>query len=179
MFLATYTGTRPGLQGIGNILIRTRLASPYSHSEVVFEPTDGVDHLMPDGCARATQQNEYWAASSVFAERLPNYSPKRSKQMGGVRFKRIDTSNPNKWETVPLFMDPIPVATWFVLHQGMKYDRGLILNYLWWALKSDNKNKVMCSESIAAAMGIEEAWRVDPAMLHSFAKFQLELKLSK
>lgn len=38
--------------GLGNVLIRLRLRGPYSHSEIVFEPGDGVDHLMPDGtCA--------------------------------------------------------------------------------------------------------------------------------
>ncbi len=42
MLLASYTGTRPGLQGLANRAIRFRLGGPYSHTELVFEPGDGV-----------------------------------------------------------------------------------------------------------------------------------------
>lgn len=40
MHLALYKGTRPGLQGVYNRLVRWWTASPYSHCEVVF--SDGV-----------------------------------------------------------------------------------------------------------------------------------------
>ena len=46
MQLASYKSTRLGLQGIANRIIRLRLRGPYSHTEVVFEPGDGVDHLV-------------------------------------------------------------------------------------------------------------------------------------
>ncbi len=51
MLLASYTSTRPGIQGIANRLIRWRLDGLTSHSEIVFTPFDGVDDLMPDGSA--------------------------------------------------------------------------------------------------------------------------------
>lgn len=40
MKLASYVGTRPGLQGLFNKLVRAILAAPESHSELVF--TDGL-----------------------------------------------------------------------------------------------------------------------------------------
>ena len=49
MKLASYKGRRKGFTGIFNVLIRFWLMGKHSHSEVIFEPGDGVDHLMPDG----------------------------------------------------------------------------------------------------------------------------------
>lgn len=49
MQLASYTATLPGVQGVFNRLIRWRFDGAYSHSEIAFEPADGVDALMPDG----------------------------------------------------------------------------------------------------------------------------------
>ena len=71
MLLASYKSTRPGLQGLFNRIIRLRLRGQYIHSEVVFEPGDGVGHLMPDGSAAPGQEGSLWCASSVAAEALP------------------------------------------------------------------------------------------------------------
>lgn len=101
MLLATYTGIRPGIQGIGNKAIRWRLGTKYTHSEVLFEPQDNVAHLMPDGNIEPDEFGNYWCASSVFGEKLPKYSLRRAGKTGGVRFKRINPFNPN-WQTVPL-----------------------------------------------------------------------------
>ena len=76
MQLASYVGTRRSLMGIGNRLIRLRLSGlkealktdasldqtvlRASHSEVVFEPGDGVDHLMPDGTCEPNAKGELW-----------------------------------------------------------------------------------------------------------------------
>ena len=68
MLLAFYKSTRPGLQGVANRVIRLRLRSIYSHCEVVFEPQDGVGHLMPDGSCEPGPAGELWCASSVAAE---------------------------------------------------------------------------------------------------------------
>ncbi len=64
MLLASYTSTRPGLQGVANRVIRLRLSGLYSHNELVFFPGDGVDHLMPDGTCEPID-GAYWAWSSV------------------------------------------------------------------------------------------------------------------
>lgn len=170
MLLATYTGIRPGIQGIGNKAIRWRLGTKYTHSEVLFEPQDNVAHLMPDGNIEPDEFGNYWCASSVFGEKLPKYSPTRAGKYGGVRFKRINTTG-GEWVHVKLHFDPKKVATWFVLNQGMRYDYSLIVQYAVWLLPGNKDNRVMCSESIAKAIGLPEAERIDPAILHNLAVF--------
>ena len=73
--------------------MRLRLGSQISHCELVFEPGDGVDDLMPDGtCAPVPIGNGglYWAGSSAAAEPIPPWSPRRAGSKGGIRFKRLD-----------------------------------------------------------------------------------------
>ena len=77
MKLASYTGTRPGVIGLGNILIRWRLKGDYSHNEVVFEPGDGVDHLMPDGTCASDADGALWCVSSTGLDRIPTWSRAR------------------------------------------------------------------------------------------------------
>ena len=64
MLLASYKSTRPGLQGLANVLIRLRLGGIYSHCELVFQPGDGVDHLMPDGTTAPDENGALWCVSS-------------------------------------------------------------------------------------------------------------------
>ncbi len=113
MKLASYVGTRDSLIGLGNRLIRLRLSgirqalqtdnSPSqdilraSYSEIVFEPGDGVDHLMPDGTCQPNEKGELWCVSSVGLERIPSFSHRRAGKLGGVRFKRINV-NSSVWE---------------------------------------------------------------------------------
>ncbi len=165
MLLASYKATRPGLQGIANRVIRLRLRSPYSHSEVVFEPSDLVGHLMPDGTAERGADGSLWCASSVAAEALPSYSPRRAGKTGGVRFKRI-TLNPDHWDVRRLAVDPLRTAQWFKDHEGELYDWQLILGFVAWVIPQQAQ-RWTCSESAAAALGVpdDEAWRFDPANL--------------
>jgi hypothetical protein len=174
MKLASYKSTRPGFQGLGNTLIRFRLESPYSHSELIFMPGDGVDHLMPDGTCEPDENGAYWAASSVFAEKLPAHSPRRAGKTGGVRFKRIKF-DPANWDIIDLDNGQanemsIMAAIWFVKNQGAPYDMVLISKFVVWAIPFQNNDKVMCSEAVATALGMPEPARIDPAMLHALAK---------
>ena len=100
MKLASYRGTRAFPNGIANILIRLRLRGDYSHSELIFEPSDLVDQYLPDGDSSETSEG-LWAFSSVAAEKLPEYSKVRGSEIGGVRFKRIKF-NPMKWDIVDI-----------------------------------------------------------------------------
>ena len=164
MLLASYKSTRPGLQGIANRVIRMRLRGPYSHTEVVFEPGDGVDHLMPDGsCARAAD-GSLWCASSVAAEALPEYSPRRAGKTGGVRFRRL-VLEPEHWDIVHYRHDPAAAARYFKEHQGALYDWQLILGFMAWMIPQ-RSSRWTCSEIAAAAAGYEDAWRFDPCSLH-------------
>ena len=116
MKLASYHGTRAGILGLGNILIRLRLRGIYSHSEIVFEPGDGVDALMPDGTCEPDADGALWCVSSTGLEHIPPWSPRRAGKRGGVRFKRI-VIKPDHWQ-----LDDMPgaqaAATWAVLNEG-------------------------------------------------------------
>ncbi|UBQ43940.1 hypothetical protein [Comamonas thiooxydans] len=162
MLLASYKSTRPGLQGLFNRIIRLRLRGQYSHSEVVFEPGDGVGHLMPDASADPGHDGSLWCASSVAAEALPAFSQSRAGKTGGVRFKRV-ALDPSRWDLVKVNLDPVATAQWFRAHEGEMYDWQLILGFLSWVIPQKDQ-RWTCSEACAAALGIPEAeaWRLDP-----------------
>jgi hypothetical protein len=126
---ASFIGTRPGIMGLGNALIRLRLRGNASHCEMVFEPGDGVDHLMPDGTCEPDSQGRLWCASSVGLEKLPQYSRRRAGKLGGVRFKRIDVSGP-EWELTPTNTQPLYAANTAAFYEGARYDWGYILAFL-------------------------------------------------
>lgn len=165
MKLASYKSTRPGLQGIANRIIRLRLRGLYSHNEVVFEPGDGVDRLMPDGSCAPDANGALWCASSVAAETLPGYSPRRAGKAGGVRFKRI-ALDPSRWDTQHVACDRAAAAQWFRTHEGELYDWQLVLGFLAWIVPQ-KAMRWTCSEACAAALGVAEgdAWRFDPMNL--------------
>lgn len=176
MLIASYKVTRPGLQGLFNRIIRLRLRAPYSHSEVVFEPGDGVGQFMPDGIAAQGQDGSLWCASSVAAEALPAYSPRRPGKKGGVRFKRV-VLDPDHWDIVKVDCDPLAAAQWFKAHEGELYDWQLILGFVSWVVPQKSQ-RWTCSESAAAALGIaeEEAWRFDPVNLHAASQTWLHTR---
>lgn len=167
MLLASYTSTRPGLQGVANRLIRLRLRGSYSHSELVFEPGDGVGHLMPDGTCQPDAAGALWCGSSVAAEALPAHSPRRAGHAGGVRLKRI-VLDPGHWDLQRVACSPLAAARWFAQHQGALYDWQLILGFLAWVVPHKSA-RWTCSEACAAALGVpeREAWRLDPAVLRA------------
>jgi len=167
MLIANYKATRPGLQGLFNRIIRLRLRSQYSHSEIVFEPGDGVGHLMPDGTAEPDQGGALWCASSVAAEALPAFSTRRPGKTGGVRFKRV-ALKPSHWDLVRLDCDPVAAAQWFKAHEGELYDWQLILGFVSWLIPQKSR-RWTCSEACAAALGVpkDDAWRFDPVNLRA------------
>lgn len=84
---------------------------------------------------------------------------------GGVRYKEVVYDDPENWD---IFVLPshyeAPARAWFDQHLGAAYDlRG---NFrMVFQFERDSRNKYFCSEAVAAALGIEEAWRIDPNML--------------
>ena len=169
MLLASYKSTRPGLQGIANRVIRWRLRGPYSHSEIVFEPTDLVDDLMPDGSAAPGPDGSLWCVSSVAAERLPAWSQIRAGRMGGVRFKRIKL-DPARWDFVRVKRDPRLAAVRARLVEGDPYDWPGILGFVWWAVRA-LAGWWSCAELCAHLLGIDEPERLDPCLLHRAAQW--------
>lgn len=165
MLLASYTGTRPGLQGLANRAIRFRLGGPYSHTELVFEPDDDVDGLMPDGTCAAGADGSLWCGSSVAAEPMPDYSTRRAGRTGGVRMKRV-ALDPTRWELLPLAGDAWRAARWFREHQGAPYDWQLIAGFLAWVVPQKSA-RWTCSEAVAAAAGFPDPQRFDPCTLRA------------
>ncbi len=165
MLLASYTGTRPGLQGLANRAIRFRLGGPYSHTELVFEPDDDVDGLMPDGTCAASVDGALWCGSSVAAEMMPSYSARRVGRQGGVRMKRV-LLDPERWDVLPLTGDAWRAAKWFREHDGALYDWQLILGFLAWVIPQ-KAARWTCSEAVAAAAGFPEPERFDPCTLRA------------
>lgn len=165
MKLASYKGTRPGLQGVANILIRLRLRGPYSHNEVVFEPSDEVGYLMPDGTCEPDASGALWCVSSVAAERLPAWSARRAGKVGGVRFKRIRI-DPSRWCVLDYPVDAAAAATRARSLEGALYDWQLILGYLAWLIPG-KAERWTCNEFCAWLGGIADPWRFDPCALHA------------
>lgn len=176
MKLASYKATRPGLQGLFNRLIRRRFSGLYSHSEVVFEPGDGVDALMPDGSCAADANGALWCASSVAMERLPAWSRYRAGKLGGVRFKRI-VLEPAKWALVKSYAEPIAAAQYAVRCEGHPYSWRLIAKLASWLASFKLTMQTTCSQFCAAAFGVPEAdaWRFDPCTLHAAMLHELDV----
>ena len=181
MKLASYVGTRNGFMGLANRLIRLRLSGlkealktdksliqavlRSSHSEIVFEPGDGVDNFMPDGTCNPNEKGELWCASSTGFDIIPSSSIYRAGKCGGVRFKRINV-NTHKWELTEAKVGAFFAAIWAVKNQGMLYDWQLVFSFLNW-LVPQNKSRVMCSEACAEMLGFIDAHRYDPCTLQS------------
>lgn len=165
MKLASYIGTRKGLMGVGNFLIRLRLGGLESHTEIMFEPGDGVDHLMPDKTCAPDKDGAYWHFSSVGLEKMPDYS-KRAGKLGGVRFKRI-VPDP-KWVYDPTIADPVFAATRAKELEGSLYDWQAVFRYLIWIIPN-KLSRGMCSEIAAELLGIpkEDAYLFDPRTIRA------------
>lgn len=165
MRLASYTSTRPGLQGIANRVIRWRLRGIYSHSEIVFEPGDGVGAWMPDGTCNPDKDGALWCVSSVAAERLPAGSQRRPGALGGVRFKRI-AMDESRWDLVRVQADPLKAAALAGLIEGAMYDWQGVLGFVSWLIPNKD-DRWSCAEVCAYLLGFAEAWRFDPCSLHA------------
>lgn len=141
MQLALYKGTRPGLAGLFNRVVRWWTNGPYSHCEIVLQALDGSQML----CASSSNTD------------------------GGVRFKAIDL-DPERWDLIALPAEnATAVIRWFDAHLGEGYDfiglAGFVLR------RSDgSKRRWFCSEACAAALGLDEPWRFCPNTLAALAR---------
>uniref|UniRef100_A0A6M3MHQ2 Uncharacterized protein n=1 Tax=viral metagenome TaxID=1070528 RepID=A0A6M3MHQ2_9ZZZZ len=170
MKLASYHGTRSGLMALGSMLIRLRLRGPFSHTEAVFEPGDGVDHLMPDGTCQPDADGALWCCSSVGLERIPAWSRRRPGRLGGVRMKRI-VLNPKKWTLDPVTTNPIAAAQWARDNEGRLYDWQLILGFVSWLIPR-KKSRVMCTGAALEMLGVPHAWRFDPCSAQALVSWR-------
>lgn len=139
MKAAFYKGTRPGLAGIYNRLVRWWTKSPYSHVELIFY--------------EGKRLNGSLAASA-------------SNMDGGVRTKVIEF-DPDRWDFIEL-PDSLEDRAWqwFCKHDGAPYDLVGNLQFVL-APIPHSQLRWFCSEAVAAALGIPDPWRYSPGTLAS------------
>jgi hypothetical protein len=177
MLLASYVDTRDGIIGVGNILIRLRIAGwqqafqlrpdsrfpdipRASHTELVFEPSDGVAELFPDHSLEE-KAGTLWGLSSVGLERVPEWSVRRSGALGGVRRKRINF-NSGKWKLTKIYgFSAYEAAKWAKENEGVPYDWRLVASKLVWLLPN-SEDTLMCNECVLTALGVKNAYLFDP-----------------
>jgi surface antigen len=146
MKVAFYKATRPGIQGWFNRAVRWWTNGPYSHCEVVL-------NVLSDGSCQC--------ASSSFID-------------GGVRLKTIKL-DPEHWDVVDYPADRYAVIEWFSQQHGKKYDTLGLFGFIW-RRADGHKKRWHCSESVAAALGFEQPWRLDPNSLYWVLRFNAILK---
>lgn len=172
MKLLSFHGTRSGIFGLGNVLIRARLRGQYSHNEVMFEPCDGpeVAALMPDGSLEPDANGALWCCSSVGLERLPSHSRRRAGKVGGVRFKRI-VPDRQRWTAEETDRDPLQAARWAREHEGSLYDWQYIVGFLAWFIPQ-KETRTACCEACAKMLGLAaDAWRFDCCSLSAAVRW--------
>lgn len=105
---------------------------------------------------------KYSHTELVFSD---GYSGSSSWLDGGVRLKKIDF-DPAKWDLFDIGTDAMEAFAlhWFLTNQGAKFDLLGLLGFIWRRGTRDN-GKWFCSASVAAALGYEESYRIDPCLL--------------
>lgn len=82
---------------------------------------------------------------------------------GGVRTKRI-ALDPGHWDLVDVDGDSEAAWKWLRAHHGEQYDLLGLAGFVARVLGHD-KARWVCSEAVAAMLGIPDAWRFDPCSL--------------
>ena len=124
----------------GRARLFNRLASwwlrgPYSHCELIL----GTDHNGLSICASSSMMD------------------------GGVRIKHMHL-NPDHWDLVPVSGDAHDAWHWLAQHHGDGYDYLGLVGFIARVL-GHNKARWVCSEAVAAMLGLPDAWRFDPCSL--------------
>ena len=121
---------------------------------------------------RAVTKGSYSHCEILFSDGM---SASASFIDGGVRFKRINF-DPEHWDFIELSnADESKARTWFDIHNHESYDIFGNIRFIFWPV-SEERYKWFCSESIAKALGLTQAWRYDPNTLYSALKFMENAK---
>lgn len=88
---------------------------------------------------------------------------------GGVRFKTMELGDDN-WDFIELPIEWVPAARlWFRQHEGKAYDfwgnLHLVIGFV-----GNSPDNWFCSEAMAAALCIDEPWRLEPNALYVVVK---------
>lgn len=82
---------------------------------------------------------------------------------GGVRVKCM-ALDPAHWDVIDIPGDENAAWAWVAEHKGEGYDLLGLLGFVARVLGQDQRRWV-CSEAVAAMLGIPDAWRFDPCSL--------------
>lgn len=82
---------------------------------------------------------------------------------GGVRVKHM-VLDPAHWDIVTTPGKPADAWAWLQKHQGAAYDVLGLVGFIARVLGHD-KDRWLCSEAVAAMLGMPDAWRFDPCSL--------------
>jgi hypothetical protein len=150
VFLASYTGTRPGAHGLVNRGIRFADKSIYSHTEIAVLHVD--QEASPGG---------------IVLSNFDCYSSSGSDH--GVRKKTMPL-NPAKWDLVWLpWMTATPVLDLYQDTQGAPYDFMGTGRFAIPLLLREHPVRWFCCEWAAACMGLQDPWRFTPAGVRAVA----------
>lgn len=117
------------------------LCGPYSHCELVL----GIDSAGQSICASSSMMD------------------------GGVRIKHMRL-DPGHWDVIDVAGDADAALNraweWVKDHEGEGYDYLGLLGFVARVLGQD-KRRWVCSEAVAAMLGMPDAWRFDPCSLYA------------
>ena len=82
---------------------------------------------------------------------------------GGVRVRHM-LLDPEHWDVIDVGGDPDSAWAWVRVHCGQPYDLLGLAGFIARALGHD-KARWLCSEAVAAMLGMPDAWRFDPCSL--------------
>lgn len=124
-----------GRKRLFNRLTAWWLRGPYSHCELIL----GTD-----------AQGRAICASSSFMDK-------------GVRVKHM-ALNPAHWDVIEVGGSVAYARDWLQAHNGQGYDLLGLAGFVARVLGHD-KDQWVCSEAVAAMLGLPDAWRFDPCSL--------------
>lgn len=118
-------------------IVQWWLRGPYSHVELIL----GADDNGLKACASASMMD------------------------GGVRIKHM-ALNPDHWDVITVNADPADAWLWLADHIGEGYDWLGFFGFVFRVLGHD-KTRWTCSESVAAMLGLPDAWRFEQNTLYA------------
>ena len=134
----------------------------------------GVNGLYSRG-VRFIEKGSYSHCELVFHE---GDSASSSFEDGGVRFKDIKYTS-GDWDFVDVsWADKQYARNYFEEHEDEKYDLKGNLHFLI-GIFGDSRDRKFCSEAVAEALGIKEAWLLAPNALYNVLVFINEIKMKE
>ena len=117
-------------------------------------------HRLFDRAVQWWTRGPYSHVELVFSDGLAASSSVRD---GGVRVKAISFA-PDRWDILPIDGDEATARAWFDAHRGEAYDAAGLFGFVWRPAAGATR-RWFCSEAVAAALGMGDAWRFCPNTL--------------